>query len=186
MTLWPASPRICHFPLASGCAHPGWVASGGPGAAVSADGTRLVAISDRAWAAAETATNPRFYFDWATYKRFAELPDPENPWTPAISVMQGLHAALELYRFFWSELCDWYLELSKPVLQAAWQLPLRQVEIFGVTDDWVADMSGVGAQLVGTAGDRPHGQPRAAHPGYCAPLWCERLLPPRYGAPYRP
>ena len=23
--------------------------------------------------------------------------DPENPWTPAISVMQGLQAALELY-----------------------------------------------------------------------------------------
>src|SRR5207302_963150 len=37
------------------------------------------------------------YFDWAAYKRFAELPEPENPWTPAISVMQGLHAALELY-----------------------------------------------------------------------------------------
>ena len=40
---------------------------------------------------------PRFYFDWATYRRFAELPDPENPWTPAISVMQGLHVALDLY-----------------------------------------------------------------------------------------
>jgi PAS domain-containing protein len=31
------------------------------------------------------------------YRMFAALPDPENPWTPAISVMQGLHAALELY-----------------------------------------------------------------------------------------
>ena len=31
------------------------------------------------------------------YKQFAELPDPENPLTPAISVMQGLQAALELY-----------------------------------------------------------------------------------------
>jgi valyl-tRNA synthetase len=26
------------------------------------------------------------------------------------------HAALELYRFFWSELCDWYLEIVKPRL----------------------------------------------------------------------
>ncbi len=26
------------------------------------------------------------------------------------------HAALELYRFFWSELCDWYLEIAKPRL----------------------------------------------------------------------
>jgi valyl-tRNA synthetase len=26
------------------------------------------------------------------------------------------HAALELYRFFWSEVCDWYLEIVKPRL----------------------------------------------------------------------
>ena len=26
------------------------------------------------------------------------------------------HAALEMYRFFWSELCDWYLEIVKPRL----------------------------------------------------------------------
>jgi valyl-tRNA synthetase len=26
------------------------------------------------------------------------------------------HAALESYRFFWSELCDWYLEIAKPRL----------------------------------------------------------------------
>ncbi len=44
-----------------------------------------------------TATMPRFYFDWSIYKEYAERKDPENPWTPAISVMQGLHAALELY-----------------------------------------------------------------------------------------
>ena len=29
------------------------------------------------------------------------------------------HAALELYRFFWSELCDWYLEIVKPRLYEA-------------------------------------------------------------------
>jgi serine---pyruvate transaminase len=74
------------------------VAVGGSQKALSASpGIAFVAISERAWAASETATCPRFYFDWATYKRFADLPNPENPWTPAISVMQGLHAALELY-----------------------------------------------------------------------------------------
>ncbi len=74
------------------------VAVGGSQKALSASpGIAFVAISERAWVASETATCPRFYFDWATYKRFADLPHPENPWTPAISVMQGLHAALELY-----------------------------------------------------------------------------------------
>jgi aspartate aminotransferase-like enzyme len=74
------------------------VAVGGSQKALSASpGIAFVAISERAWAAHETATLPRFYFDWSAYRRFAELPDPENPWTPAISVMQGLAAALELY-----------------------------------------------------------------------------------------
>ena len=74
------------------------VAVGGSQKALSASpGIAFVAISDRAWAASGTATNPRFYFDWRTYQRFARLPHPENPWTPAISVIQGLHAALELY-----------------------------------------------------------------------------------------
>jgi aspartate aminotransferase-like enzyme len=74
------------------------VAVGGSQKALSASpGIAFVAVSDRAWAACETATNPRFYFDWRTYKAFADLPHPENPWTPAISVMQGLQAALHLY-----------------------------------------------------------------------------------------
>ncbi|MGH2589829.1 MAG: pyridoxal-phosphate-dependent aminotransferase family protein, partial [Actinomycetota bacterium] len=74
------------------------VAIGGSQKALSASpGIAFVAISERAWTAHETSTMSRFYFDWTTYKRYAELPNPENPWTPAISVMQGLAAALELY-----------------------------------------------------------------------------------------
>ena len=79
----------------------GWgvdVALGGSQKALSASpGIAFVAISQRAWAAQAEATLPRFYFDWSIYKTFGELPHPENPWTPAISVMQGLDAALELY-----------------------------------------------------------------------------------------
>ncbi|HSJ51333.1 MAG TPA: alanine--glyoxylate aminotransferase family protein [Actinomycetota bacterium] len=74
------------------------VAVGGSQKALSASpGIAFAAISERAWRAHETAVLPRFYFDWSTYRRFAELPEPENPWTPAISVMQGLAAALDLY-----------------------------------------------------------------------------------------
>jgi aspartate aminotransferase-like enzyme len=79
----------------------GWgidVAVSGSQKALSASpGLAFVAISDAAWEAQKSATNPRFYFDWATYETYYELPDPENPWTPAISVVQGLHKALELY-----------------------------------------------------------------------------------------
>ncbi len=56
-----------------------------------------MAVSPAAWEASKTAANPRFYFDWAAYKASYDLPDPENPWTPAISLVQGLRAALELY-----------------------------------------------------------------------------------------
>ena len=74
------------------------VAVGGSQKALSASpGIAFVAISERARAVAEDATLPKFYFDWREYRAFAALPYPENPWTPAISVMQGLHAALELY-----------------------------------------------------------------------------------------
>jgi serine---pyruvate transaminase len=74
------------------------VAVGGSQKALSATpGIAFVAVSERAWTVSEASTNPRFYFDWREYERFAALPEPENPWTPAISVMQGLHAALELY-----------------------------------------------------------------------------------------
>jgi len=74
------------------------VAIGGSQKALSASpGIAFAAISARAWEATRTATNPRFYFDWSIYKTFADLPHPENPWTPAISVMQGLAAALDLY-----------------------------------------------------------------------------------------
>ncbi len=79
----------------------GWgvdVAVGGSQKALSASpGIAFVAISPRAWEAHQGASLPRYYFDWSIYRRYASLPHPENPWTPAISVMQGLHAALELY-----------------------------------------------------------------------------------------
>jgi aspartate aminotransferase-like enzyme len=74
------------------------VAIGGSQKALAASpGLAFVAISDRAWEAHAASTMPRFYFDWSIYKEFAERKHPENPWTPAISVTQGLHAALELY-----------------------------------------------------------------------------------------
>ncbi len=79
----------------------GWgidVAISGSQKALSATpGLAFVAVSAAAWAAAETAQSPRFYFDWKLAKASYDLPNPENPFTPAISLVQGLHAALRLY-----------------------------------------------------------------------------------------
>ena len=64
------------------------VACGGSQKALSATpGLAFVAVSERAWDANRTATCPRFYFDWAAYKASYDLPEPENPWTPAIYVL---------------------------------------------------------------------------------------------------
>ncbi|MGQ0668220.1 MAG: pyridoxal-phosphate-dependent aminotransferase family protein [Actinomycetota bacterium] len=71
--------------------------SGSQKALSATPGLSFVAISPAAWEATKSAQNPRFYFDWAMYKASYELKNPENPFTPAISLMQGLQAALRLY-----------------------------------------------------------------------------------------
>jgi serine---pyruvate transaminase len=79
----------------------GWnvdVAVGGSQKALGATpGLAFVSVSEEAWNASRQATNPRFYFDWAAYKASLDLPDPESPWTPAISLMLGMRAALRLF-----------------------------------------------------------------------------------------
>ena len=62
----------------------------------AAPGIAFAAISKRAWKANEKATAPRFYWDWATYKEAAERADPESPFTPAVSTVAGLAAALRM------------------------------------------------------------------------------------------
>jgi aspartate aminotransferase-like enzyme len=74
------------------------VGIGGSQKAFSATpGLAFVSISDAAWEASKSAKNPRFYFDWALYKQSYELKSPENPFTPAISLMQGMRVALRRY-----------------------------------------------------------------------------------------
>jgi aspartate aminotransferase-like enzyme len=113
------------------------VAVGGSQKALSASpGIAFVAISERAWTAQRAATMHRFYFDWSIYKDYADKAEPENPWTPAISVMQGLHAALELY---FQDGVDVALErhrtLSRAVKDGAQALGL---DLFGegLEDNW--------------------------------------------------
>jgi len=75
------------------------VAVGGSQKALGATpGLAFVSVSEAAWAASRESTSPRFYFDWAAYKLSYDLPDPESPWTPAISLLLGLREALRLYQ----------------------------------------------------------------------------------------
>lgn len=74
------------------------VAIGGSQKALSATpGVAFASVSPAAWEAARESRNPRFYFDWAAHKRAYDLPDPESPWTPAISLILGVREALRLY-----------------------------------------------------------------------------------------
>ena len=59
-------------------------------------GLAFVALSKRAIAAMEKSTMPRFYFDLRRALRALETDD--TPWTPAISLITGLDAALEMIR----------------------------------------------------------------------------------------
>lgn len=59
-------------------------------------GLAFVALSERAIKAMETATLPRFYFDLR--KALKSFEKNDTPWTPAISLIIGLDAALNMIR----------------------------------------------------------------------------------------
>ena len=70
------------------------VVSGSQKALMTPPGLALAAVSERAWDAAARATSPRFYFDWmrARDSQAKSL----APFTPAITLVAGLDAALDL------------------------------------------------------------------------------------------
>jgi aspartate aminotransferase-like enzyme len=57
-------------------------------------GLAMVAASERAWAAADRATMPRFYLDLSRHR--AVLPNGQTPWTPAVGLVIQLDVALGL------------------------------------------------------------------------------------------
>jgi aspartate aminotransferase-like enzyme len=59
-------------------------------------GLAFVALSERAWKATETARLPRFYFDFRRERK--GIAERSTAWTPAISLIYGLRAALGLMR----------------------------------------------------------------------------------------
>ena len=58
-------------------------------------GVSMVAVSPRAWKAIEASKTPRFYFDLLKAREFARV--GQTPWTPPVSVLFALDAALQHY-----------------------------------------------------------------------------------------
>jgi aspartate aminotransferase-like enzyme len=57
-------------------------------------GLAMISVSPRAWAASETATMPRFYFDLKRHRESGTK--GETPWTPNVSIYFQLDVAFEL------------------------------------------------------------------------------------------
>ena len=70
------------------------VATASQKAWMAAPGLAMVAASDRAWAAMETARMPRFYLDLRRHRDL--MADGETPWTPAIAVAFQVDEGLRL------------------------------------------------------------------------------------------
>ena len=61
---------------------------------MAAPGMAFVAVSERAWAATETARMPRFYLDLRRHRDSAAA--GQTPWTPAVAVMYQVDEGLRL------------------------------------------------------------------------------------------
>ncbi|MBE0415137.1 MAG: alanine--glyoxylate aminotransferase family protein [Dehalococcoidia bacterium] len=70
------------------------VITGSQKAWMAPPGLAMVSVSERAWQAHAQARMPRCYWDFARAKRFLEK--GQTPWTPALSTIYALAAALEL------------------------------------------------------------------------------------------
>lgn len=70
------------------------VATGSQKALMLPPGLAITSVSARAWAAADAARMPRFYWDWRGYrKEWLQV-----PYTPALSLLFGLRESLRMIR----------------------------------------------------------------------------------------
>ncbi len=61
-------------------------------------GLAFVAVSDKAWNAARIATCPSYYFSFEAARKSQSKSPPETPYTPAITLVQGLDVAIGMLR----------------------------------------------------------------------------------------
>jgi aspartate aminotransferase-like enzyme len=72
------------------------VASGSQKAFMVPPGMAFVCMSQKAWKATETAKLPKFYFDLAAAKKFAQT--GETPWTPCLPIAFGMQVSMRMLK----------------------------------------------------------------------------------------
>lgn len=72
------------------------VITGSQKALMCPPGASILAISERALRAYETARSPRYYWDWREWTK--TMANGETPFTPALSIYFGLDVALDLIK----------------------------------------------------------------------------------------
>jgi aspartate aminotransferase-like enzyme len=83
-------------------------------------GLAFAAVSDRAWAAVEKCTQPRYYFDWAKERK--GIAKSSTAYTPAVSLVVGLRQVLSEIREEGLEAmfarCSSYAEATREAMKA--------------------------------------------------------------------
>jgi aspartate aminotransferase-like enzyme len=74
------------------------VVTGSQKALMCPPGLTFMGVSEKAWKQAADARCPRFYFDALKTKKALEKDPPQNPYTPAISLIRGANEALKMIR----------------------------------------------------------------------------------------
>ncbi len=74
----------------------------------------LELLGDFEWPAEGAAVPPAGFYNRWIRSRFAAACGAAHDGIDAFRIDEGAHAA---YRFFWNELCDWHLEIVKPLLR---------------------------------------------------------------------
>jgi aspartate aminotransferase-like enzyme len=59
-------------------------------------GLAFVSVNEKAWKLVEESKLPKFYFDWKKMKK--SVGNKETPFTPAVSLVVGIHQSLELIK----------------------------------------------------------------------------------------
>ncbi len=86
----------------------------------------LELLGDFTWPESTASAEPRDFYNRWIRSRFAAACVASQDGIEAFRIDEAAHAA---YRFFWNDLCDWYLELVKPILRKSPSSPSEAVEL---------------------------------------------------------